>query len=284
MNLDLLRDFLCCAETSSLTRAADLRNTTQSNISKRLRALEDHLGQILIDRTARPIALTRAGQDFLPVARQILSDLDTFRGRSAPWAAAEGGLSIVMPHSASVSLFPRFKEWLSHRIPGVTFAPRIANHDMAAHMIAQSQVDLAIVTHHPDVPIDDRFTVFRAADIAEDRLVMVATPAGTDGEAIHVSHELTYIGRIWRALRDPSLAPHEVQHGMAADIRAYCLAGRGRGVLPASLVEADIAAGRLTLCPLGPDMAFRVSLYCAPRAHRHARRVWSLCDQDRPRL
>tara|TARA_Y100000815_G_scaffold239044_1_gene233681 strand:- start:395 stop:511 length:117 start_codon:yes stop_codon:yes gene_type:complete len=38
MNLDLLRDFLCCAETSSLTRAADLRNTTQSNISKRLRA------------------------------------------------------------------------------------------------------------------------------------------------------------------------------------------------------------------------------------------------------
>ncbi len=282
MNTDLLRDFLRCAETSSLTRAAVLRNTTQSNISKRLRALENYLGQTLIDRSDRPITLTQAGRDFLPVARQILSEIDKFTGRSAPWHSSEGGLSIVMPHSATVMVFPLFKEWLSHHIPDMFFAPMIANHDMAAHMIAHSEVDLAIVTRHPDVPIDERFTVFQAADIASDRLVMVTSPRAAKQKTgpIHVSHELTYIGQIWQANRDQSLASNEVQHGMAADIWAYCLAGRGRGVLPASLVEADIEAGRLALCTWGKDVAYRISLYCSPRAHRRAKRIWAFCAEN----
>lgn len=39
MNIEHLRDFLCVAETLNLTLAAEQRNTTQPNLSKRLRAL-----------------------------------------------------------------------------------------------------------------------------------------------------------------------------------------------------------------------------------------------------
>jgi len=57
--------------------------------------------------------------------------------------------------------------------------------------------------------------VFQAADIASDRFVMVRSPQADTKETVslHVSHELTYIGRLWTA--------NEVQHGMAADIRAH---------------------------------------------------------------
>lgn len=284
MNIDLMRDFLCCAETLSLTRAAERRNTTQSNMSKRLRSLEEYLGQALIDRSDRPITLTQAGLDFLPVARQILSEIDVFKGRSAPWYPTEGGLSIAMPHSATVTVFSRFKEWLSHRLPETFFAPKIANHDMAAHMLAHSEVDLAIVTRHPNVSIDERFAVFSAVDIASDRLVIVEPPGTADLTELplHVSHELTYIGKIWQTYRDTAPASAEVEHGMAADIRAHCLAGRGRGVLPETLVEMDIVAGRLLLCPTKVEMKYMISLYCAPRAQRRANRLWTLCSEESP--
>lgn len=54
MNIDHLRDFLSVVETLGLTVAAQQRNTTQSNLSKRLRSLEDYLGRTLIDRRIRP--------------------------------------------------------------------------------------------------------------------------------------------------------------------------------------------------------------------------------------
>lgn len=128
----------------------------------------------------------------------------------------------------------------------------------------------------------ERFSVFQAADTASDRLIMVASSKAVENEtaSLHVSHELTYIGQIWEASREQLVASKEVQHGMAADIRAYCLAGRGRGVLPASLVEADIEAGRLVICPLEKDIAYTISLYCSPWAHRQAMRVYELCTRE----
>ncbi len=278
MNIDQLRDFLCVAETLNLTLAADRRNTTQSNLSKRLRSLEEYVGRVLIDRRSRPLYLTKAGEDFVPKARQILSEIDTFRGQTAPWSPSEGGVTIVMPHSATVAVFPQFKERLSRKLPGIHFAPRIANHDTAARLLARSETDLAIVTRHPMVAIDDDFAVFRPANIGVDRLLVVESP-GTSEHAplpLHISHPLTYIGQIWQTCRYDLPVSEEISHGMAADIRAHCLAGQGRGVLPETLVEADIAAGRLVARPKQAGLDYVISLFCAPRAARRARQIWEL--------
>lgn len=277
MNIDHLRDFLCVAETLNLTLAAERRNTTQSNLSKRLRLLEDYLGRILINRRVRPVSLTAAGEDFVPKARRILSEIDHFKGGSSPWSPSEGGIPIVMPHSATLAIFPDFKAWLAQRVSGMHFAPRIANHDMAARMLTRSEVDLALVTRHPRVPIDAAFRVFLPADIAADRLVIVEPPDAQDRHLpLHVSHPQTYIGQIWTACRMALPVTAEVPHGMAADIRAQCIAGTGRGVLPESLVEADVAAGRLAVRQGTADLSYTISLYCAPQAGRRARRVWSV--------
>lgn len=291
MNIDHLRDFLCVAETLNLTQAADRRNTTQSNLSKRLRGLEDYLGQALIDRGSRPLCLTKAGDDFVPVARQILSELNSFRGQSIPWSPSEGGVSIVMPHSVTFTVFPKFKEWLSHRIAGVHFAPLLANHDTAARMIARSEIDLAIVTRHPSVPLDENWSVLRYADIAQERLVIIEPP-GTPANIplpMHVSHPLTYVGQVWQACRrtfPKLLVSEEIPHGMAADIKAHCLSKGERGVLPESLVEADVAAGRIAIRECGPEMSYAISLFCAPQATRTAKKVWSVAEAclDRPSL
>jgi DNA-binding transcriptional LysR family regulator len=280
MNIELLRDFLCVSESMSLTRAAELRNTTQSNLSKRLRALEMWLGRDLIDRRGRPLALTQAGEDFVPKARGILAELDGFRGAAISWNVADGAVSIAMPHSATVSLFPAFKKRLLPRLPKASFAPRIANHDMVARMLSRSECDLALVTRHPRVPQADEFAVFRSVEIARDRLVLVAPPGTREGEALplHVSDARTYIGQIWQVCRVAVSTTREIEHGMAADIRAHCLAGDGRGVLPETMVEADIASGRLVVCDCTSDLGYEVSLFCAPKASPQAKRIWALAS------
>lgn len=153
---------------------------------------------------------------------------------------------------------------------------------MAARMLARSEVDLALVTRHPRVPIDEVFTVFQPADIAADRLVIIEPPDARDAEMpLHASHPLTYIAQIWDTCRVVLPATVEVPHGMAADIKAQCISGTGRCVLPESLVEADVAAGRLAIRQTTADLGYSLSLFCSPQASRRAKRIWSLAVEGR---
>lgn len=69
----LLRAFVTIADTGSFTVAADRLHMTQSTISQQLGRLEQSVGQGLIDRAARPVRPTPAGERLLGPARRILS-------------------------------------------------------------------------------------------------------------------------------------------------------------------------------------------------------------------
>ncbi|NLR99986.1 LysR family transcriptional regulator [Rhizobium sp. P38BS-XIX] len=277
MNIDIVNDFLSFAETLSFTQSAEDRGTTQSNLSKRLRQLELWLGCDLIDRRSRPVSLSQAGRDFVPVARGVVAELDAFRSRRRPWSAAEGAAIIAMPHSATVSVFPAFKHKLSKHLVQASFVARLANHDTVATMLAKSECDLALVTCHPKVPQAQEFSVLRSVEIATENLVVVSPPA-MDERAVaplHVSNSRTYIGQIWHKCRFALPVTEELEHDMAADIRSYCLSGEGRGVLPKSLVDADIDSGRLRLVRSNPALSYTFSLYCSPKASAQAKKIWS---------
>lgn len=69
----LLRAFAAIADANSFTLAADRLSMTQSTISQQLARLEEAVGQVLIDRAARPIQPTAAGERLLGYARRILA-------------------------------------------------------------------------------------------------------------------------------------------------------------------------------------------------------------------
>ncbi|MEW6634206.1 MAG: LysR family transcriptional regulator [Pseudomonadota bacterium] len=68
----LLRAFVTIADAGSFTQAAERLHMTQSTISQQLARLEDAVGHGLIDRFARPIRPTTAGERLLGYARRIL--------------------------------------------------------------------------------------------------------------------------------------------------------------------------------------------------------------------
>lgn len=69
----LLRSLIAIADARSFVHAAERLNMTQSTISQQLARLEDAVGQTLIDRAARPVAPTAAGERLLGYARRILA-------------------------------------------------------------------------------------------------------------------------------------------------------------------------------------------------------------------
>ncbi|MGV6875531.1 LysR family transcriptional regulator [Pseudochelatococcus sp. B33] len=78
--------FLTIARHRSFRKAADEIGVTSSALSHALRALEEHLGVRLLNRTTRSVALTEAGERLrariAPAFRDIddaLDDLNTFR-------------------------------------------------------------------------------------------------------------------------------------------------------------------------------------------------------------
>src|SRR6516164_5123722 len=77
MELRHLRYFVAVAEEGSLTNAAERRlHTAQPSLSRQIRDLELEIGVKLLERKARGIALTTAGQVFLDHVRLALMQVE----------------------------------------------------------------------------------------------------------------------------------------------------------------------------------------------------------------
>lgn len=73
VDLRLLRSFVALAEDLHFTGAAARLSLSQPALSKQIDQLERQLGQSLVVRTSRKVALTAAGATLLPAAHDILA-------------------------------------------------------------------------------------------------------------------------------------------------------------------------------------------------------------------
>jgi DNA-binding transcriptional LysR family regulator len=83
MELRHLRYFAAVARERNFSRAAEQLHIAQPPLSRQIRQLEDELGAELIDRSARPLRLTPAGQFFHGQAVQVLERLAEVQAATA---------------------------------------------------------------------------------------------------------------------------------------------------------------------------------------------------------
>lgn len=72
MELRQLRYFVAVAEEANISRAAKKIFLTQPALSRQIKALEEEIGQCLLERQAHSIRLTPAGEALLGEARELL--------------------------------------------------------------------------------------------------------------------------------------------------------------------------------------------------------------------
>ena len=71
MDFRMLRTFVCVAELTSFTKAADALGYAQSTVSFQIRQLEEELDTKLFERVRRTVTLTERGRAVLRYAQQI---------------------------------------------------------------------------------------------------------------------------------------------------------------------------------------------------------------------
>ncbi len=86
------------SEHGSFSAVAHLRNQAPSSVSRKLDALEDHLGERLFNRTPNGVFLTDAGNRRLPEIQNLNSSAKAFMEKLPDDGRYHGSLSIAAPH------------------------------------------------------------------------------------------------------------------------------------------------------------------------------------------
>lgn len=102
-----LRLFVAVCEEQSITLAAERESIAPSAVSKRLAALEEHVGSALLDRGRRGIALTPAGQALLPAARALLQSMTRLHAELSEYSqGVHGHVRVAASMSAIAEFLP----------------------------------------------------------------------------------------------------------------------------------------------------------------------------------
>ncbi len=107
----LLRAFTAVVDAGSFTLAAERLHMTQSTISQQLARLEDAVGLMLVDRAARPVGPTAAGERLLGYATRILAlqeEATSALGDPAGTAAVRIGVPEDIVSAAMANVFSDF--------------------------------------------------------------------------------------------------------------------------------------------------------------------------------
>jgi len=248
-----MRAFLATAETGSLSAAARDLGLTQPTLGRQVTALEEELGLILFQRTARSMSLTDAGRDLLTEARAM----GEAAGRIAFLAqgrahSLDGKILVTASDMMSAYVLPDIMLRLR------SIAPRLRIDVIAANDIRdiiKREADIAIRHVRPEQP-DLIARLVREATghlyASKDYIAARGAPKTVEDLKDHDFISFGDDARLIEALADQGLIvpPHNMRSGSTSGITTWELVRRGFGILPMS---DDIAAGFPDVVQVLPD-------------------------------
>jgi LysR family transcriptional regulator, hypochlorite-specific transcription factor HypT len=263
VELKWLEDFLALVAHGTFRRAADTRHVTQPAFSRRIRSLEAWVGATLVDRSAYPLRLTRAGQIFHERALDLLRNAHELRESSTSELRATGAVRVAMPHSVAMGWLP---PWLGAAPAAIRALPLglfAANTLDAVLALEEGQADLLITYHHPQRPLMLDPHRFERLALPVDALLPYSaarankralyTLAGARQSPIPVASftEGSYLGGVSRSLVaglvDTGRITVQYQSDLAETLKSLVLQGLAVAWLPGCAVRNEVTRGALVV-------------------------------------
>lgn len=170
-NLDMtsLRSFVAIADAGGVTRAAGFLNLTQSAVSMQIKRLEDMLDVALLDRSARQVALTAAGEQLLGYARRMLALNDEAFARLTR-EEYEGEVVLGVPHDIVYPAIPQVLKQFARDYPKMRVTLLSSFTRVLKGQFARGDCDVILTTEESVEPGGET--------VAELPLVWVGAPQG----------------------------------------------------------------------------------------------------------
>lgn len=146
LNLNQLRAFVTVADKGSFSASAKVLGVSQPAVTLQIQALEDFLGVELLDRQTRKVRLTDPGSVFYPVARQVLSRLETAQqqleelSQQVKGRLVVGGSTIPGQH-----ILPRILGLFKAEYPDVSLTLEVADTKAIVDMITDRELDVGLI-------------------------------------------------------------------------------------------------------------------------------------------
>lgn len=263
MDLSQLQLFKDIVQNRSISRGAALNGVTQSAASQTVQELERLLGTQLLDRSRRPLDVLPAGKAFYEFGRDVLrrqqqfyAELEEIRG------SAGGALKIAAIYSVGLSEMSKLEEEFHRRLPAAQLEVAYLRPEKVYQAVADDRVDLGLVSY-PEATRDVVALPWRNEEMvvacgAGHRLSGCSslTPGELDGiEFIAFDEDLPISRDIERFLKEHGV---KVQVVMRFDniqsMKEALRMGSAVSILPAPMLESDVAEGRLKTISLSAPL------------------------------
>ncbi|PVZ19722.1 MULTISPECIES: LysR substrate-binding domain-containing protein [unclassified Pseudomonas] len=220
MRLDLadLQLFLCIVDAGSITAGAQRANLALASASERLRNIETSTGVVLLERRARGVTTTQAGEALAHHARLILRQQEALKTELGDYAkGARGTVHLYANTAAIVEFLPkRLAPWLAQR-PQVRVEIKERTSTDIVRAVAAGLVEAGVVSSAVQAQ------GVQLQVVAQDHLVLIACDAAMGAARRQVAFAevlgLPFVGlRPGSALQD-HIDQHALLAGHPLDIR-----------------------------------------------------------------
>jgi DNA-binding transcriptional LysR family regulator len=163
-----LRVLRALADHGTVTAAAEVLHLTPSAVSQQLAALESEVGQELLERRGRRVAITSAGRLLLAHADTILTEVERAEDAMRLHANGVNGEVRVTAFATAITLLvaPALSR-LRETAPGLSLAVRDAEGHQGITQLLDGDADLAIAVEHRGSPRPDDQRLVRIPLYAE---------------------------------------------------------------------------------------------------------------------
>ncbi|MGO4332356.1 LysR family transcriptional regulator [Cupriavidus sp. M-11] len=120
MNTRDIEAFIAVVEAGSMVRAATRLHLTQPGLTRRVQSLEALIGVALLDRQAKPLRPTAAGEEVYELGKRVMLATDDLMSRAARGAEVVGELRLGVPPFLSDMALDRPIDRLREQFPRLT--------------------------------------------------------------------------------------------------------------------------------------------------------------------
>ena len=288
MDVADLRIFEAVARLGAINRAATELNTVQSNVTTRIRKLEDDLGAALFDRHSRGVTLTAAGRRLMPYAQRAGHFLDDARRAVRDDGEAKGLLTLgSLETTAALRLSPILTTFAA-AYPDVDLVLRTGTTEELIASVLARDVEGAFVCG----PVDHRDLVQEVV-FREEMAIATAPSVGSiddlvrqgDLKIVVLRAGCSYRQQLERILeRRGIVGLRRLEFGTIEAIVGCVAAGLGVTLMPKGIMDAAWRDERVALHELPADDALAETVFIRHRDAYQSTALARFLDCARPAL
>ncbi|WGS48822.1 LysR substrate-binding domain-containing protein [Paraburkholderia sp. D15] len=257
MDLAALTIFRAVVRENGVTRAAAKLNRVQSNVTTRIKQLEEQLGTDLFIRDGRRLVLTPAGETLLPYAERLLALADEAR-HAVREDRPSGRLRLGTMESVAATRLPSLLARYHTQWPDVALELETGTTGRLIERVREFEVDAALVAEPLDPASLDE--LFEAVPVFTEELVMLTPREHRQIREVRDIALSTLVaferGCAYRAYIEKWYLEHGVRPARVLELGSYhaivaCVAaGAGVAVAPRSVLDLQADASNIAVHPL----------------------------------